>query len=726
MSGPFRMKGLVAAGIAAGAIGASLVPAQPALAAARENVAMDDPFRWLEEVEGARALAQVGRWNAATRERLANDAHYRDYAAAAKAILAAQDKVIPPTFFGDHVYRLRTDVARPRGLWERASLESYRGGQPDWEPVLDLDALAAAEGKSWAWRGATCNPDRPDRCLLVLSDGGGDAWEIREFDVGKRAFVEDGIRLPATKGAPTHLEVTDLPVAWIDGDSVIATRIWAPDTATAAGYGFVVKKLRRGQPIGQAEEVYRGRPGDVSAAPLVFRDGRGRQVALVARRLGFFEVEYAVLTDHGPVALPLPKGVTARGLIDGQLLVTLREPWTFAGRTFPEGAVVAIDVDQAVADPARLRPVLVMAPGDRQAIDQVLVTRDRVLIGVYTNVQGQLLTAERDADGDWTTKPFRTPPMSAVRIVSTSSVDDGFAYLTESYLQPETLFVGDAATGEARQASAAPPQFDASGHVVEQLEAVAEDGTRIPYYLVHPRAMRKDGGNPTILCAYGGLQYVNAPSYFPVTGKLWLEQGGSLAIAHIRGGGEFGPKWHRAAQRARRQVAFDDFAAVARDMIARGLTSSRRLGIRGSSNGGLLAGVEFTQHPELWSAALLNVGLYDMLNYTHMLAGASWMSEFGDPADPVEGAFLKTISPYHNLKAGVTYPPPLIMTATNDDRVHPGHSRKLAARLEQLGVPFYYDEAPDGGHAGKGEGGPCGSTERAGLEFTYFHERLSD
>lgn len=716
---------LVLAGVAAGAIGVSLVPQQH-LSAAKESVAMDDPFRWLEDVRGRRALAQVDQWNQATRKRLAADARYRQFAEEAKAILASQDKVIPPMFFGGHVYRLRADAAQPRGMWERARLESYRNSKPNWEPVLDLDALAKAEGKSWVWRGASCNAQQPDRCLVILSDSGGDRWEIREFDVGQRAFVEGGIRLPATKGAPTHLEVTDIPAAWLDKDTAVATRVWTDKEATAAGYGFVVKKLKRGQSIDRAEEVFRGKPGDVSAAPLVFRDGRGKQVVLVARRLGFFEVEYAVLTGHGPVTLPLPKGVTARGLIDGQLLVTLREPWSFAGQSFPEGAVVALDVDQAVADPAGLKPVLVMAPNERQAIDQVLVTQDRALISVYTNVQGQLLTARRGSDGAWTSTPFQTPAMSAVRIVSTSTENNSFAYLTESYLSPETLLVGDAVTGKARQISAAPAQFDASKHIVEQYEAVAKDGVRIPYYLVHPRAMRKGGDNPTILCAYGGLQYVNAPSYFPVTGKLWLERGGSFAIAHIRGGGEFGPKWHRAAQRAKRQVAFDDFAAVAQDMIARGLTTSRRLGVRGSSNGGLLAGVEFTQRPDLWSAALLNVGLYDMLNYTHMLAGASWMSEFGNPEDPVEGAFLKSVSPYHNVKPGVAYPTPLIMTATNDDRVHPGHSRKLAARLEELGLPFYYDEAPDGGHGGNGEGGPCGSTERAALEFNYFHQRLID
>jgi len=693
--------------------------------AASPDLSTPDPFLWLEEVKGERALHTVAGWTERTRRELAAapdyDALHRD----ARKVLDEPARLVAPQPIGADVYRFWQDEAHPRGVWQRAGATAYRSGRVNWETVLDIGQLSAAEGVAWFWRGALCRPPAFDRCLVVLSEEGKDTLEAREYDLAARRFVEGGLRSsPATKAGPTHLEVHDLPIDWIDPDTAILTRIWTPGEETAAGYGYVVKTLRRGEPLEAAREVFRGSPTDVSVMPLVFRDGAGRQVVVVSRRLGFFEAEYHVLTASGSVLMPFPKGVTVRGLVDGRLVATLRTAWTRPdGSTLPAGAVVALDVDQAIADPTQVAPELIMAPGERQAIDQVIVTRDRVVVGYYENVEGRVSAYTR-GKGGWSGQALPVPPMSGVRLVAGGNRDDSFTFITESFLEPPAIYLADAVRADARRIEAAPAQFDASRHVVEQYEATAKDGVKIPYFVVRPKGLAFDGGAPTTLCSYGGLGYILAPRYYPVTGKLWLERGGVTVYAHIRGGGEFGPSWHQVAQRAKRQVTFDDFASVAEDLIRRRITSPPHLAVKGASNSGLLAGVEFTQRPDLWNAAVINVGLLDMVRFTRMLAGASWISEFGNPDDPVEGAFLRRISPYHQLKPGVSYPPPFIVTSTADDRVHPAHSRKFAARLEQLGRPFYYVETPTGGHEAGGEGGPCGATGQADLEYAYLAQRL--
>jgi prolyl oligopeptidase len=585
--------------------------------------------------------------------------------------------------------------------------------------VIDLDALSAAEHANWVWHGANCLRPSYTRCLVALSDGGEDATTIREFDLTTGAFVAGGFDLPHSKQN----------VDWLDADTLLVSRDWGPGTMTASGYPFVVKTLKRGQTLDQATEVFRGEPDDVSVDPVILRDGDGGRVALIQRGTDYFHSEIYELTGAGVVRLALPQKLNLDGLIKGVIVFTTEEDWSATGETFKSGSLLAFH-------PAELRPQpagqavapstvhLLFAPGSRQSVEQVAVSRSRVIAAIYDNVRGGLTVfADQGASG-WSRTKLPVADDSSVDIATVGDTDDSLYYGVDGFLAPPRLFQADAATGESREVKSLPPRFDASRDVVEQFEATSTDGTKVPYFVVHPKGMPLDGSNPTLLYAYGGFQVSMTPEYSGTLGKLWLERGGVYVLANIRGGGEFGPAWHEAALKTHRQVAYDDFAAVAKDLIARNITSPRRLGIQGGSNGGLLMGVEFTQHPELWRAVDIQVPLLDMLRFEQIAAGASWVGEYGSVANPDERAFLASISPYANLKAGVAYPEPFIWSTTKDDRVGPQHARKFAAALSALGDPYLFYEVIEGGH-----GSGANLKERAhtsALEMTYFISKLVD
>ena len=682
-----------------------------------ETASGEDPYLWLEDVGGARSLAWVKAQNDRSLAVLEGDPRYPALRDEALALAQSDDRIPEPEFLGGEVYNFWQDADHVRGVWRRTSAAGYALPKPDWSTVLDLDALAKAEGANWVYKGAVCERPAERRCLIQLSDGGEDAVTVREFDLDSDRFVDGGFRLSRGKQ----------DVAWMDGDTLLVARDWGAGTMTASGYPFVVKALRRGQTLGQAETVFHGQPSDVGVSPVTLVDGQGRKAVLIVREITTFESETYLMTDRGAVVqLALPPKASVEDMLGGRLIVSLRQPWTPSpgGQTFPSGAVVSLDLAAARAEPDRLSPTLVWAPGPRQSLDAVSATKDRLILTSYDNVRGRAAVFTPAPDGGWTSVRLALPDDSSISIVSTSDQDDRAFLEATSFLTPTTLWLDDAWSGSLDRVKARPPKFDASNLVTDQFEAVSKDGTLVPYFVVHRRGMADDGSNPTLLYAYGGFGVSMTPTYSATLGKLWLERGGVYVLANIRGGGEFGPAWHDAGLTTHRQRIYDDFAAVAQDLIARRITSPRRLGIRGGSNGGLLMGVEFEQHPELWNAVVIEVPLLDMMRYEQIAAGSSWVGEYGSISDPEQRAFLASISPYQNLRAGVRYPEPFIFTTTKDDRVGPVHARKFAAKMQGMGLPFLYYENTEGGHAA-GANLREAAREQA-LEMTYLIRKLID
>ena len=671
-----------------------------------------DPFLWLEQVHGDRATAWVQAENAKTAAVLESDPHYPSFYADAQKIAESHDRIPFPKSIGGELYNFWRDQTHVRGIWRRTSPQSYATAKPAWTTVLDLDALSKSEHANWVWEGSDCALPDEWRCLIFLSDGGEDAQTIREFDVTTQRFVSGGFDL--SRGKQT--------VAWENADTLLAAREWKAGDLTQSGYPYVVKRLTRGQPLANATELYRGVPTDVGVNPVVLHDGAGHQIAMIERDVTFFTAEYFVVTSDGVRKLDLPEKINLSGLISGRLVLTLNENWTVGGNALPAGSLVSIDLAGIAADPAHLQPTLIYTPAQRESLDAVVPTKGRLLVASYLNVKGRALVFTPAASGAWTKRQLDLPDNSSIGVVDSNLRNDTAYIDATTFLSPTTLYAVDAATGSVAPVKAQPAQFDASNDVVEQHEATSKDGTQIPYFIVHPKSMVADGSNPTVLYAYGGFQISETPFYSANIGKLWLERGGVFVLANIRGGGEFGPAWHDAGLKTHRQRIYDDFYAVAADLVARKVTTPRHLGIQGGSNGGLLMGVEFTQHPEMWNAVDMQVPLLDMLRYEKLEAGASWVAEYGSVSVPAERAFLASISPYQNIKPGVAYPEPLVWTTTKDDRVGPEQARKFAAKLGAMGVGYLFYEVSEGGH-----GSGANLNEQAhtdALEWTYFTRKL--
>ncbi len=654
----------------------------------------DDPFLWLEDVTGDRAMAWVEAHNAETLTALEARPEFAGHVARALAVLTSDDRIAMPALRGQYVYNFWTDAEHPRGLWRRTSVAAYLADAPDWETVLDIGALGAAEGVNWSWGGSTCLEPDYTRCLVQLSRGGSDAGEVREFDTEALRFVDGGFRLPEAKSA----------AEWISPDEVLVATDFGPDaggvpTMTDSGYPRVVKRWRRGTPLASAETVFEATTADMGVWPMAFVSG-GRRIPGVSFRPSFFEGTTSILKDGALVPLDLPLDADP-SLAGDRLVVYLRSEWTVGGQSFPAGAVVSTGFDAFVAGGRDFRSAFV--PTDRQTVQGIATLGPDVLVSVLDNVRGRLVRLAPSGEG-WQATPIETPDIASVAVVTTDDATGRFFFTTSTTVQPTTLRVSDPGSGAGagsagvRVVKSLPAQFDASGLVVEQHEAVSRDGTRVPYFLVRQEGLATDGTAPTVLYGYGGFEVSLEPGYDAMTGTEWLARGGVYAVANIRGGGEFGPTWHRSAMRENRQRAYDDFIAVAEALVETGVTSPRHLGIRGGSNGGLLMGVMLTQRPDLFNAVVVQVPLLDMLRYHRLLAGASWMAEYGDPDVPADRAFIERYSPYQNLRDGAAYPVPLFTTTTRDDRVHPGHARKMAARMEAMGLPVYYFENTEGGH----------------------------
>lgn len=671
-----------------------------------------DPYIWLEEAESPRALDWVKAENARSLAVLQGDPRYQGLHDDALRILTATDRVPAPGFGQGHIDNFWQDAQHVRGLWRRTTLESYRTANPVWETIIDFDALAAAENKNWVYEGADCLEPDENICLIALSDGGKDAVTVREFDMRTRRFVDDGFVLP--EGKQNY--------GWKDADTVWIARDWGPGTMTDSGYPFVVKEWKRGTPLSEAREVFRGQSTDVWAYAYTLRDAEGRaQAQLAGRAISSFDAETWLLDGAEPVKLPFPAKSSIRALVSGQLVFSIEQDWPERG--FKIGDVLAYDLAALKRDPAAARPTLVLRPGPRESVESISSSRDRLIVALYENVRGAAYIYDY-ADGAWSRRQLDLPKNASVGLGSSDDRSDRFFLTVSGYLQPTSYYLADAASGRVEKIKQAPDRFNADGLVVEQFEARSKDGTMVPYFVVHRRDVKLDGSTPTLLYAYGGFQSSMTPGYSGTVGKLWLERGGAYVVANIRGGGEFGPSWWEQGLKEHRQRVFDDFIGVAEDLIRRKITSPRRLGMMGGSNGGLLMGAVMTQRPELFNAAVVQVPLFDMIRYTRIGAGASWIGEYGDPQKPEERAWIERYSPYQNLRAGQPYPEAFFDTSTKDDRVHPSHARKAVARLKELGYPVLFYENTDGGHAAAANLNE--NARRIALEWTYLSRKLMD
>ena len=681
----------------------------------------EDPWLWLEEVQGERALAWARARNAVTRERLQAWSEFGATRDALRAILDSRARIPSVARRGQWLYNFWQDAANPRGVLRRATLDEYRRPEPRWETVLDLDALARTEGENWVWGGSNCFGPAYRRCMISLSRGGADARVQREFDVIDKAFVSGGFSLPEAKSSFT----------WIDADTAFVATDFGAGSMTDSGYPRVIKRWKRGQPLAEAQTVYEGQQQDVSAWAWVDRTP-GFERTGFGRSVDFWRSEMVLL--DGERRLPLAKPADARlSFWRTQVLMDLKSNWAIGGRTWPAGTLLATPA-QAYLHAVRsgrldaLEWSALFSPTPTRSLRGWSTTHSTVLLSVLEDVTGKL-EEQRLQDGRWTRREVPTPSPGTLSVaplhdplLTHDPLQEAYLLSYTDFLTPDSLSLGRSGSDTREPLKARPAFFDAAGMRVEQLFATSKDGTRVPYFVVWPKGARADGENPTLLYGYGGFRVSQVPWYSAGFGTAWYARGGVLVVANIRGGGEYGPAWHQAALRENKQKSYDDFAAVAEDLIARRITSPHRLGIQGGSNGGLLVGAVMLQRPELFGAVVCSVPLLDMQRYHRLLAGASWMAEYGDPDKPGDWAFISRYSPYQNVRAGTKLPAVLFTTSTRDDRVHPGHARKMAARMLEQGHPALYYENMEGGH-----GGAADNAQRAdllALEFAFLWQQL--
>jgi prolyl oligopeptidase len=674
----------------------------------KTSPAPEDRFLWLEDVTGDKSLDWARARNAesatvlATPEEAALEKRILD-------ILDSKERIPEVDKHGRFYYNLWRDAKNPRGLWRRTTLEEYRKPEPAWETVIDVDALGALEKENWFWHGADCLRPEYKRCIVQLSRGGADADVVREFDLVTKTFLKDGFYLPESKNR----------VSWLEVDRLYVGSDFGKDSMTTSGYPRIAKIWKRGTPIEQAETVYEGKLEDVAVA--AFRDHtKGFERDFVNRAVTFYTDELFLRRDGKLVKIDKPDSANANVHRD-LLLLELRDNWTVGGKTYPAGALLASDFEGFLKGERRFD--VLFEPTDRRSLQGYSPTLHYILVNELDNVKNRVYVLARK-DGKWTREPL--PGMPEFGTVTATALDDeesdDYFMTVADYVTPTSLALGTVGQGAAEKLKQLPAFFDASGLAVSQHETSSKDGTRIPYFQVSRKTLALDGKNPTLLYGYGGFEISMLPGYSGGVGAAWLEKGGVFVVANIRGGGEFGPKWHQAALKANRHKAYEDFIAVGEDLIRRKVTSTPHLGIQGGSNGGLLMGNMLTMRPDLWGAVVCQVPLLDMRRYHTLLAGASWMEEYGNPDDPKEWAFIQGFSPYHQLKAGVKYPPTLFTTSTRDDRVHPGHARKMMASMSAMGQDVLYYENIEGGHGGAANNQQA--AHMAALAYTFLWQRL--
>ncbi|MFC5570247.1 prolyl oligopeptidase family protein [Lysobacter yangpyeongensis] len=672
-----------------------------------------DPFAWLEDVEGSRSLDWVRAQNAKTEAALTTTPQFRQLEGDIREILDSNAKIPGVEKIGTYYYNFWKDAQHQRGLWRRTTLDEYRKPEPQWETVLDLDALNAAENEKWVWHGAQClKPAQPggayERCLISLSRGGSDADVTREFDLSSKSWVKDGFYRPEAKGG----------LGWIDRDRVYVYTDFGKDSMTPSGYPRIVKEWKRGTSLAAATQVYAGQADDMYIAAF-HDDTRGFERDFVSRTLAFYNDELYLRGSDGTLAKIDAPNSANKSVHKEWLLLELRDPYEAGGRTYPSGSLIATKFDDFMAGKRDF--TVLFAPTERTSLSGYAWTHNHLVLNVLEDVKNRI-SVLTPAAGEWKREPFvGAPTIGTVSVAPVDAEEGDAVWMTATdYLTPTTLAIADIGQ-QPEVLKTNPVFFDGSRNVVEQHFATSKDGTRVPYFLVKPKGLKLDGSAPTLLYGYGGFEISLTPGYSGSVGKGWLEKGGVYAVANIRGGGEYGPRWHQAALKANRHKAYEDFAAVAQDLIAKKVTSAKHLGVQGGSNGGLLTGNMLTQYPDLFGAVVVQVPLLDMKRYSHLLAGASWMAEYGDP-DTTDWEFIRTFSPYHLFDPAKRYPPVIFMTSTKDDRVHPGHARKMAAKMLEAGKDVTYYENIEGGHGGSANNAQA--AHMSALAYTFLWEKL--
>ncbi len=679
----------------------------PSFQAPRDDLA--DPFSWLEEVTGDKPLAWVKERNAESISELAQSDQFQALDRRLLEILDSDARIPMISKHGAFYYNLWRDAKNRRGLWRRTTLEEFRKAKPAWETVVDLDALAKQEKENWVWRGAQFLRPENKLVLISLSRGGADASVIREFDVASKAFVNDGYALPEAKSQ----------LGWRGVDSVFVGTDFGPGSLTTSGYPRIVKEWKRGSPLDSATVVFEGKPGDMSVSAT--RDlTPGFERDIVTRRPTFWTSETFLRSDGKLVPIAKPDDALL-SLHREWLLLRLRSDWSAGGKTYRAGSLIVADLESFLKGDRTFE--VLFEPTERKSLAALTPTRHFILLTELDNVRSRVYVLTHN-DGRWHREPLPGLPEFTHATVRAVDAEDSDLYFLETndFLTPTTLSLGTAGTGSAQTLKQLPVFFDAKGLTVAQHEATSKDGTPIPYFQIGPKNLTLDGDNATLLYGYGGFEIPSLPSYRPTIGAAWLEKGGVYVVANIRGGGEFGPKWHQAALKAERHRAYEDFVAVAEDLIRRKVTSPRRLGTEGRSNGGLLMGNMLTRRPDLFGAIVCGSPLLDMKRYSHLLSGASWMGEYGDPDVPEEWAFIQTFSPYHNVKKSMKYPRTLFTTSTRDDRVHPGHARKMVAKMREQGHDVVYYENIEGGHSAAADNKQAAFMDA--LAFTFLWKEL--
>jgi prolyl oligopeptidase len=665
-------------------------------------MADEDPHLWLEDVTGERALDWVRARNAATVGELTRGARFSELRERIREVLDADDRIPYVRRRGELLYNFWQDAAHPRGLWRRTTLEEYRRERPDWEVLIDVDALAEAEDENWVWQGATMVRPGYHRALVELSRGGADATVVREFDLGRREFVEDGFSLPEAKSG----------VSWIDVDRIYVGTDFGENSLTTSGYPRIVKEWRRGTPLSEATTVFEGKLDDV-AVHGIHDPAEGFERDYVTRAVDFYRSERYLRRPGGDlVRIEVPEDAKISAHREW-LVIRPRSAWPVGDAEYPPGSLVATRFEDFLAGERNL--ILLFEPDAHTSLEYYVWSRNHLLLSTLSDVKTELRVLTPGEEG-WREEPLAgAPDLGTAEIVDVDpDHSDEYMLNTSGYTEPATLGYGHVG-GEVETLKRSPAFFDSEGMTVEQFFATSADGTRIPYFVVRP-----PGGEegPSLLTGYGGFEVSLTPSYSGVIGRGWLSRGGTYVVANIRGGGEYGPEWHTKAIKENRHLVYEDFAAVAADLTERGISSPERLGIQGGSNGGLLMGVMLTQYPELFGAIVVQVPLLDMRRYHKLLAGASWMAEYGDPDEAAEWAFIGEYSPYQNVHSGRDYPPTLFVTSTRDDRVHPAHARKMVARMREQGHDVRYHENIEGGH------GAAADNEQLAFKWALVFEFL--
>jgi prolyl oligopeptidase len=670
-----------------------------------------DPYLWLEEVESPKALDFAKAENKRSLDHFKSNPLFNSIESDIRKIFLAKDRVPAVGLKNGELLNYWQDDKNVRGVWRKTTLQSYKTATPKWEVILDIDALAKSEKENWVWKGATTLPPKHERALLYLSRGGKDASVIREFDLKTKKFVTDGFNLPEAKSR----------VSWIDEDTIFVGTDFGPGTLTNSGYPRLSKLWKRGTPLASAELKLTAGVTDMSASSFAdINPEKTYRIHNISHT--FYGGENWLEDEKGTlILLPMPQDAEFRGIFKGHALYSLRSVL----KSFKAGSVVALPLDKITNGiKAQDSLQLVFAPTQKKFVSEIWMTKNYLLLQGIDNVLGCIEKVTFTAPNTWKIEsvPLGQNGMADI----TSAEDESDTYLAQyvDFLTPTSTFAGNASDAENKfdLLKQGPVRFDSKDIKVQRFEATSKDGTKIPYFVVAKGSLQQDGKNPTLLYGYGGFEIPMQPNYLSFIGKVWLERGGVYVLSNLRGGGEFGPDWHKSVLKENRYKVYEDNVAIAEDLIARKITSPEHLGISGRSNGGLLTGATFTLRPDLFNAVIVGVPLLDMLRYHKLLAGASWIAEYGNPEDPKMREAILKYSPYQKLSPSVKYPEVFIMTSTKDDRVHPGHARKMVAKMKEQGHPVYYYENIEGGHAGNA------NLEQAilwnTLEYVYLWEKL--